>query len=66
MANYFPKSMGVTLLIFAIILNPVLPCKAAQVAHRDLLAKPPPPLLLCPDCVCCEPAPPGSCCRCGC
>ncbi|KAG7578136.1 hypothetical protein ISN45_Aa03g023520 [Arabidopsis thaliana x Arabidopsis arenosa] len=54
-------------LFLALVVSPTLPCQAASVplGGRKLMA-PPPPILMCTQCACCAPAPPGSCCRCGC
>ncbi|KAF3450661.1 hypothetical protein FNV43_RR06750 [Rhamnella rubrinervis] len=50
------SSILVTVLIFAMILSPMTTCEAAR--------SPKPERPICPACVCCEPAPKGSCCRC--
>ncbi|KAK7834302.1 hypothetical protein CFP56_024732 [Quercus suber] len=51
------SSSLVALLIFAIILSPISTCDAVRFTQR---ASGP----ICPACVCCTPAPPGSCCQC--
>nr|DAD44532.1 TPA_asm: hypothetical protein HUJ06_002762 [Nelumbo nucifera] len=56
-------SMMATLLILALVLCPVFPAEAARFTNNELLGrKQRQPI--CPACVCCTPAPPGSCCRC--
>ncbi|KFK39442.1 hypothetical protein AALP_AA3G245500 [Arabis alpina] len=57
------------ILVLALVFSPTLPCQAAIVplgsGGRKLMT-PPPPIRFCPQCVCCAPAPPGSCCPCRC
>ncbi|KAK0597505.1 hypothetical protein LWI29_026002 [Acer saccharum] len=65
------RSVLVSLLIFAMVFSPMLlPCEAARFtdAHgiNGVKPKKTPPTVYCLDCVCCEPAPPGQCCKCGC
>ncbi|XWS16270.1 hypothetical protein CRYUN_Cryun34aG0070700 [Craigia yunnanensis] len=58
MAGDYPRSVLITVVIFALVLSPMLPCGEA----RSLAPRP-----ICPACVCCAPPPPGqACCRCGC
>ncbi|KAL1197438.1 hypothetical protein V5N11_012020 [Cardamine amara subsp. amara] len=56
-------------LVLALVCSPTLPCQATSVQlggrGRKMMA-PSPPLIMCTQCACCAPAPPGSCCRCGC
>ncbi|KAL0341949.1 UNVERIFIED_CONTAM: hypothetical protein Scaly_1857500 [Sesamum calycinum] len=56
------RSIVSTLVVFAFVLSPILPtCDASRVTVvQEVLATRP----ICPACVCCEPPPPGSCCRC--
>ncbi|KAK9281136.1 hypothetical protein L1049_004029 [Liquidambar formosana] len=56
-AGNSPRSVLVTLLIFALVFSPMLPCDSVRVSH---LGSGP----ICPACVCCTPAPAGSCCDC--
>ncbi|KAH7565359.1 hypothetical protein JRO89_XS09G0195000 [Xanthoceras sorbifolium] len=65
------RSVLVTLLIFAMVFSPMLlPSEAARnpAVHgiNGVTGKKLPPILYCPHCVCCEPAPPGQCCKCNC
>ncbi|CAK7356790.1 unnamed protein product [Dovyalis caffra] len=55
--NSMMKSILVTLL-FTAVLSPVLPSEAVRLSNRGLLQA-------CPACLCCSPAPPGGCCKCG-
>ncbi|CAN8270358.1 unnamed protein product [Cochlearia groenlandica] len=59
----------VLVLVLALVLSPTLPCQGASVklggVSRKLMA-PSPPVLMCPQCVCCAPAKPGYCCPCRC
>ncbi|ESR40080.1 hypothetical protein CICLE_v10026890mg [Citrus x clementina] len=72
MAGNNPRCMLLTLFIFVIVLSPTLPCKeAARLTAANGLSgvqrAPFAPTIVCPLCVrCCEPAPPGRCCKCGC
>ncbi|KAL7162561.1 hypothetical protein ACSBR2_042955 [Camellia fascicularis] len=62
MKNNSPRSILVTLIIFAILLCCLLLCDAARFTHhRELLQGP-----LCANCVCCTTLPQPSCCRCDC
>ncbi|KAG2728898.1 hypothetical protein I3760_01G225400 [Carya illinoinensis] len=54
MAGNSLRSAFVTLFVFAIILSPKVTCDAARFTQE----------VVCPACVCCTPAPPGSCCQC--
>ncbi|KAK8489622.1 hypothetical protein V6N13_023832 [Hibiscus sabdariffa] len=62
MAGDYSRSVVISLVIFSLVLSPMLPCAMART--------PPPratPRVYCPQCVCCEPAPPGGgCCKCLC
>ncbi|KAK4837028.1 hypothetical protein QYF36_002237 [Acer negundo] len=65
------RSVLVSLLIFAMVFSPMLlPCEAARFTDvhgiNGMMRKKIPPTVYCLDCVCCEPAPPGQCCKCGC
>ncbi|KAL5755886.1 hypothetical protein ACOSQ2_020632 [Xanthoceras sorbifolium] len=61
------RSVLVTLLIFAMVFSPMLlPSEAARNPAVHVTGKNLPPILYCPHCVCCEPAPPGQCCKCNC
>ncbi|KAK1568301.1 hypothetical protein Q3G72_022810 [Acer saccharum] len=65
------RSVLVSLLIFAMVFSPMLlPCEAARFTDvhgiNGVMRKKTPPTVYCLDCVCCEPAPPGQCCKCGC
>ncbi|KAG7578134.1 hypothetical protein ISN45_Aa03g023500 [Arabidopsis thaliana x Arabidopsis arenosa] len=55
--------------VLALVLSPTLPCQADGMplggGVRKLMASSP-PILICPECECCAPAPPGSCCPCHC
>ncbi|KAL4291187.1 hypothetical protein GQ457_14G006570 [Hibiscus cannabinus] len=59
MAGDYSRSLVISVLvIFSLVLSPMLPCA---------MARTPPPRVYCPQCVCCEPAPPGGgCCKCLC
>ncbi|KAL1197437.1 hypothetical protein V5N11_012019 [Cardamine amara subsp. amara] len=56
-------------LVLALVLSPTLPCQAASLqlggGGRKLMVQSP-PIRMCPQCVCCAPAPRGSCCPCRC
>ncbi|KAJ4717994.1 Cell division cycle protein-like protein [Melia azedarach] len=71
MAGNNPRSVLLTLFIFAMVLSPMLPSEAARFPANGLggvmlLRRPAvPPPAPCPACVCCAPAPPGRCCPCG-
>ncbi|KAL5822662.1 hypothetical protein ACOSQ4_020562 [Xanthoceras sorbifolium] len=64
------RSVLVTLLIFAMVFSPILPCQAVRftAAHgiNGVMRIKKPPTLYCIHCVCCAPAPPGQCCKCHC
>ncbi|PRQ51198.1 hypothetical protein RchiOBHm_Chr2g0141731 [Rosa chinensis] len=47
----------VTLFIFAMVLSPITTSEAARFTFLDTTP-------ICPACVCCAPAPRGSCCDC--
>ncbi|WCJ39675.1 hypothetical protein M5689_020646 [Euphorbia peplus] len=67
MANSSLKFVLVTFFIFAMVLSPIIPTEAARMNTRGLLQKTGGDSVVCPLCVkCCSPAPPGSCCDCGC
>ncbi|KAJ4717985.1 Cell division cycle protein-like protein [Melia azedarach] len=75
MAGKNPSSLLLTFFIFAMVLSPtlMLPCEAARFSANGLsgvmrLQKEAnyPQKVYCPHCVCCAPAPPGKCCKCGC
>ncbi|CAL9221743.1 unnamed protein product [Arabidopsis halleri] len=55
--------------VLALVLSPTLLCQADGMplggGVRKLMA-PSPPILMCPQCECCAPAPPGFCCPCRC
>ncbi|KAG9130808.1 hypothetical protein Leryth_021986 [Lithospermum erythrorhizon] len=55
-------SMLVTIIFFTLISCPILQTEATrfQNTYKETLVKRP----ICPACVCCEPPPHGSCCRC--
>ncbi|KAG2722819.1 hypothetical protein I3843_02G122300 [Carya illinoinensis] len=58
MAGNSIRSIFVSLFVFAVILSPLMvTCDAARFTQR--VTRP-----VCPACVCCTPAPAGSCCRC--
>ncbi|XP_024022553.1 uncharacterized protein LOC112091941 [Morus notabilis] len=60
MARNSIRSIVVTLLIiFAMIFAPIM---VSDAIRPTVSVKTGP---ICPACVCCEPPPPGSCCRCG-
>ncbi|VVA98883.1 unnamed protein product [Arabis nemorensis] len=63
------SSILLYVLVLMLVLSPMLPCQAASVplggGGRKLMA-PSPPIRMCPQCVCCAPAPPGYCCPCRC
>ncbi|CAA0814671.1 Unknown protein [Striga hermonthica] len=60
-SNNNPRSIIVTLILLAFVLSPILPtCDARYTVFREVLASRP----ICPACVCCEPPPKDSCCRC--
>ncbi|XP_059644755.1 uncharacterized protein LOC132286437 [Cornus florida] len=63
MAFHTKSSILAMLIIFAVVLSPMLPSIEARVTQQELIGK---GRVYCPACVCCEPPPPGSCCRCGC
>ncbi|KAG7578137.1 hypothetical protein ISN45_Aa03g023530 [Arabidopsis thaliana x Arabidopsis arenosa] len=55
--------------VLSLVLPPILPCQAASVllgGGGGKLMAPSPPVRMCPQCVCCAPAPPDSCCPCRC
>ncbi|XP_019082863.1 PREDICTED: uncharacterized protein LOC109125543 [Camelina sativa] len=56
-------------LVLSLVLSPILPRQATSLplggGGRKLMA-PSPPILMCPQCACCAPAPPGFCCPCRC
>ncbi|KAL0676625.1 hypothetical protein Bca4012_004606 [Brassica carinata] len=70
------SSVLLYVLVLALVLSPILPCQAASVHLGgklvDLSIFPSsmlpysPPVRMCPQCVCCAPAPPGYCCPCRC
>ncbi|KAJ4717986.1 cryptdin protein-related [Melia azedarach] len=73
MASNNSSSFLLTLFIFSVVLSPMLPCEAARFTDnglsgvlRVLQQAPSPPIIFCPACVCCAPAPPGACCPCRC
>ncbi|CAF1705266.1 unnamed protein product [Brassica oleracea] len=57
------SSVLLYVLVLALVLSPILPCRGP--GGRKLMA-PSPPVRMCPQCVCCAPAPPGYCCPCRC
>ncbi|KAF2613697.1 hypothetical protein F2Q70_00010248 [Brassica cretica] len=66
------SSVLLYVLVLALVLSPILSCQAASVhlgggspGGRKLM-EPSPPVRMCPQCVCCAPAPPGYCCPCRC
>uniref|UniRef100_F6HY67 Uncharacterized protein n=1 Tax=Vitis vinifera TaxID=29760 RepID=F6HY67_VITVI len=60
-ATNSPRSILLTIFIFAMVLSPMVsPCDAARFTQRELLQGGP----LCPACVCCSPLPPNGCCQC--
>ncbi|TXG68777.1 hypothetical protein EZV62_003712 [Acer yangbiense] len=69
-ASNSTRSMLVTLLIFAMVFSPILPCQAVRFTPvhgiNGVMRTKTPQTVYCPQCVCCEPAPPGQCCKCGC
>nr|XP_027121360.1 uncharacterized protein LOC113738378 [Coffea arabica] len=58
--NSSMRAAVATLVLFSIVLT--LPCEATR-PTPELIRRPP---IVCPACVCCAPAPPGSCCPCRC
>ncbi|KAL6335735.1 hypothetical protein AAG906_039498 [Vitis piasezkii] len=62
-ATNSPRSILLTIFIFAMVLSPMVSsCDAARFTQRELLQEDEGPI--CPACVCCSPAPPGGCCPC--
>ncbi|XP_022954010.1 uncharacterized protein LOC111456398 [Cucurbita moschata] len=59
--KFTPTSIFVTVLVFAMVLSPttISTVNATRVLLQQVNRPP-----ICPACVCCEPAPAGSCCRC--
>ncbi|CAL2263924.1 unnamed protein product [Prunus armeniaca] len=57
MAGDSMRSALVTLFILAMALSPISTSEAARSTFRDVKT-------ICPACVCCTPAPQGSCCKC--
>ncbi|OMO66491.1 Cell division cycle protein-like protein [Corchorus olitorius] len=62
MAGKNAGSILITIFLFALVLSPILPCDATRpIDHLGPVVK---RVILCPDCVCCTPPAPGSCCKC--
>ncbi|GLU22344.1 hypothetical protein SLE2022_384250 [Rubroshorea leprosula] len=55
------RSILVTLVVFALVFSPLLPCDAVRITSPGFFG---PKRPICPACVCCQAAPPGSCCSC--
>ncbi|XP_038896231.1 uncharacterized protein LOC120084509 [Benincasa hispida] len=60
-AKFSLTSVLMTVLVFTMVLSPMtIPTANATRVLLQQINRPP----ICPACVCCEPAPAGSCCRC--
>ncbi|EOA36381.1 hypothetical protein CARUB_v10010790mg [Capsella rubella] len=64
MAFQSGKFIFLKLFIFSLLLLPLSQSKATRIYNRIPRAPIGPRRPICPTCVCCEPPPLGSCCRC--
>ncbi|KAK2654573.1 hypothetical protein Ddye_014429 [Dipteronia dyeriana] len=65
-ASNSTRSMLVTLLIFAMVFSPILPCQAIRFTPVHGINGVMRIMIPCLRCKCCEPGPPGHCCKCIC
>ncbi|KAG8380044.1 hypothetical protein BUALT_Bualt07G0152600 [Buddleja alternifolia] len=62
MASKILSSIMMTFVLFAFVLSPFL--QTSEAARFTIVQEVLATRLICPACVCCEPPPHGSCCRC--